>query len=165
MSTFLRIAVAASLLAAATAGAQDQQNRPGDRGPRPDTPQGSHRPPPNPGHRPPGRPPSPPRPGPGPRPPSWGHRPPHHFLNGGRWRPSIRGPVYRYPPGFGYRRWASGAILPSIFLSSAYFYSNYPALGLSPPPPGYQWVRYGPDLLLVNIATGRIADVVDGAFY
>ncbi len=91
--------------------------------------------------------------------------PPHHFLSGGRWRPSLRGPVYRYPPGFGYRRWASGAILPSIFLSSAYFYNNYAPLGLSPPPPGYQWVRYGPDLLLVNVTTGRIADVVDGAFY
>jgi Ni/Co efflux regulator RcnB len=73
--------------------------------------------------------------------------------------------VYRYPPGFAYRRWAAGAILPSVFLSSAYFYDNYPALGLAPPPPGYQWVRYGSDLLLVNIATGRIIDVVDGAFY
>ena len=77
----------------------------------------------------------------------------------------MRGPAYHYPPGFRYRRWAAGAILPSIFLSSAYYYNNYPALGLSPPPPGYQWVRYGSDLLLVNIATGRIADVVDGAFY
>jgi Ni/Co efflux regulator RcnB len=164
MSKFLSIAVAASLLATAAATAQDQPNRPGDRGPQRETPQGSHRPSPNPGHRP-GRPPSPPRPGPGPRPPSWGHRPPHHYLNGGRWRPSLRGPAYHYPPGFRYRRWAAGALLPPIFLSSAYYYNNYPALGLSPPPPGYQWVRYGSDLLLVNIATGRIADVVDGAFY
>ena len=162
MSKILRVAVAASLLATGMAGAQDQPNRPGDRSPGQERPQGAHRPPSNPGHRPPGRPPAPP---PRPRPPSWGHRPPHHYLNGGRWRPSVRGPVYRYPPGFAYRRWASGAILPSIFLSSAYFYGNYPALGLSPPPPGYQWVRYGPDLLLVNMATGRIADVVDGAFY
>jgi Ni/Co efflux regulator RcnB len=162
MSKILSIAIAAALLATATAIAQDQPNRPGDRGPRPDTPQGSNRPPPNPGHRP-GRPPPPPRPGP--RPPSWGHRPPHHYLSGGRWRPSLRGPGYTYPPGFRYRRWMAGAILPSVFLSSAYFYNNYPALGLAPPPPGYQWVRYGSDLLLVNVATGRIADVVDGAFY
>lgn len=73
--------------------------------------------------------------------------------------------MYRYPPGFAYRRWINGAILPPIFLSSAYFYDNYVGLGLGPPPPGYRWVRYGPDLLLVNVATGRIADVVDGAFY
>ena len=56
-------------------------------------------------------------------------------------------------------------MLPSVFLSNAYFYDNYSALGLGPPPAGYRWVRYGPDLLLVNVVTGRIADVVDGAFY
>jgi Ni/Co efflux regulator RcnB len=151
--------VAASLLATAMASAQEQANRPGDRGPRPETPQGNHRPPPNPGHRP-ARPPSP-----QPRPPSWGRRPPHHFLSQGRWRPSIRGPVFRYPPGFAYRRWAAGATLPPLFLSSPYFYDNYAPLGLGPPPAGYRWVRYGPDLLLVNVVTGRIADVVDGAFY
>ena len=162
MSRILRVAVAASLLATGMAGAQDQPNRPGDRGQGQERPQGNHRPPPNPGNRPPGRPPAPP---PRPRPPSWGHRPPHHYLSQGRWRPSMRGPAFRYPPGFGYRRWVSGAVLPSVFLSSAYFNDNYAPLGLGPPPPGYRWVRYGPDLLLVNVVTGRIADVVDGAFY
>lgn len=163
MSKILSVIVAASLLATTIATAQDQPNRPGDRGSRPETPQGAHRPAPNPGHRP-GRP-SPPAPPQRPRPPSWGHRPPHHFLSQGRWRPSIRGPVFRYPPGFAYRRWITGAILPPIFLSSAYFYDNYAPLGLGPPPAGYRWVRYGPDLLLVNVVTGRVADVVDGAFY
>lgn len=161
MRKILSIAIAASLLATAIAAAQDQPNRPGDRGPRPETPQGAQRPPPKPGHRPSRPSPPPPRP----RPPSWGHRPPHHFLSQGRWRPSIRGPAFRYPPGFGYRRWIPGAILPSIFLSGAYFYNDYAPLGLGPAPAGYRWVRYGPDLLLVNVATGRIADVVDGAFY
>jgi Ni/Co efflux regulator RcnB len=56
-------------------------------------------------------------------------------------------------------------MLPSVFLGGAYFYDNYGALGLAPPPAGYRWVRYGPDLLLVNVVTGRIADVVEGAFY
>ena len=162
MSKTLRIAVAATLLATGIAAAQDQPNRSGDRGPQQERSQGAHRPPPNPGHRPPGRPPAPP---PRPRPPSWGHRPPHHYLSQGRWRPSMRGPAFRYPPGFAYRRWVSGAVLPSVFLSSAYFYDNYAPLGLGPPPAGYRWVRYGPDLLLVNVVTGRIADVVDGAFY
>jgi Ni/Co efflux regulator RcnB len=32
------------------------------------------------------------------------------------------------------------------------------------PPKGYRWVRYGPDLLLVNVRTGRISDVIYGAF-
>jgi len=38
-------------------------------------------------------------------------------------------------------------------------------LGLGPPPHGFVWVRYGPDLLLVNRRTGRIVDVIYGAFY
>ena len=162
MSKIFTVGVAAALLVTGMATAQDRADRPGDRGPRPEAPQGERRPAPNPGHRP-SRPPSPPPARP--RPPSFGHRPPHHYLSQGRWRPSFRGPVYRYPPGFAYRRWLSGGILPPIFLAAPYFYDNFTALGLGPPPPGYRWVRYGPDLLLVNVATGRIADVVDGAFY
>jgi Ni/Co efflux regulator RcnB len=56
-------------------------------------------------------------------------------------------------------------MLPPAFLAPPYYYDEYAPLGLGPPPAGYRWVRYGPDLLLVNIATGRIADVVDGVFY
>jgi Ni/Co efflux regulator RcnB len=74
-----------------------------------------------------------------------GHRPRHHYLSQGRRRPRLRGPAYRYPPGFAYRRWLSGAVLPSVFLSGAYFYDNYSALRLGPPPTGYRWVRYGSD--------------------
>ena len=86
-------------------------------------------------------------------------------MSQGRWHPGVHGPAFRYPPGFSYRRWSAGLILPSIFLSSLYFYDNYLPLGLAPPPAGYRWVRYGPDLLLVDVFTGRIADVVSGVFY
>lgn len=77
----------------------------------------------------------------------------------------IRAASFRYPRGYHYRRFSTGSILPSLFLSSLYFWSDYGALGLGAPPPGYVWVRYGPDLLLVNRYTGRIADVIYGAFY
>lgn len=77
----------------------------------------------------------------------------------------VRGRPYRYPPGYAYRRWSVGLILPSLFLTSPYFYDDYYQMGLSGPPYGYRWVRYGRDLLLVEIATGRIADVIPGAFY
>lgn len=77
----------------------------------------------------------------------------------------IRGPIFHYPRGYGYRRWVIGAILPRVFLSGYYYWTDWRALGLLPPPPGYIWVRYGPDLLLVNRYTGRIADVIYGAFY
>lgn len=70
-----------------------------------------------------------------------------------------------YPRGYRYRRWGIGAILPRLFLSQAYYYTDWYDLGFGPPPPGFAWVRYGPDLLLVNIYTGRIRDVVYGVFY
>jgi Nickel/cobalt transporter regulator len=69
-----------------------------------------------------------------------------------------------YPPGWAYRRWAVGAILPPLFLVPDYYYPEWAALGLEPPPPGYQWVRYGPDLLLVDIHTGQVADVAYDVF-
>lgn len=77
----------------------------------------------------------------------------------------VRAPEYRYPSGYSYRRWSTGLILPSIFLSNSYFYNDWAAVGAYPPPRGYVWVRYGPDLLLVSRRSGRIRDVIYGAFY
>jgi Ni/Co efflux regulator RcnB len=74
-------------------------------------------------------------------------------------------PGFHYPRGWRYRRWHVGLILPALFLSNYYYFNDYYDLGIGPPPPGYVWVRYGPDLLLVNRHTGRIADVIHGAFY
>ena len=34
-----------------------------------------------------------------------------------------------------------------------------------PPPPGRRWVRYGSDLLLVNVRNRRVEDVIYGVFY
>ena len=55
--------------------------------------------------------------------------------------------------------------LPPLFLARAYWYADYAALGLPPPDPGFQWVRYGPDLLLVNLDSGQVVDVIYGVFY
>jgi len=113
---------------------------------------------------------------PGPRPPAarppHHHRPPHppgrrppnrpiYGWNGHR----LRLGAFRYPPGYAYRRWATGQSLPQLFFSSAYYFTDYASLGLDAPPYGYQWVRYGPDIILVNIRTGEILDVVRGVFY
>ena len=70
-----------------------------------------------------------------------------------------------YPQGWAYRQWAIGAFLPPLFLSPDYYYADWAALGLDPPPPGDQWVRYGPDLLLVEMDNGQVLDVIYGAFY
>ena len=72
---------------------------------------------------------------------------------------------FAYPSGWGYRRWTVGVMLPSVFLAPTYYYTDWDSIGLESPPPGYQWVRYGPDLLLVDVNTGQVADVVYGVFY
>jgi hypothetical protein len=82
-----------------------------------------------------------------------------HFFNPVHLAPFV------YPPGWAYRRWAVGGVLPPLFLAPAYYYAEWATLGLTAPPPGFQWVRYGPDLLLVNVTTGQVADVAYGVFY
>jgi len=120
-------------------------------------------PPPGPPHRPPGRPPvAVPHP-----PPRFGGPVigPGRFAYRGRTINRIHLAPFVYPHGWAYRRWAVGAILPPLFLAPAYFYADWATLGLDPPQPGFQWVRYGPDLLLVNVTTGAVVDVVYGVFY
>ncbi|HWW64237.1 MAG TPA: RcnB family protein [Sphingomonadaceae bacterium] len=148
-------------------------NRPGTGRPQPSRPNPGRPNPsrPNPPRPNPGRPEiQPPRPGPtrppGLRPNPTRPRPPHR-PGAGRppnFRP-IHAPAFHYPHGYRYRRWSIGLLLPSLFLASRYYYDNYAALGVGPPPRGYRWVRYGPDLLLVDIRTRRIVDVIYRAFY
>jgi len=152
-------------------------SRPGGPGGGGGRPPGAGRPeiqPPRPG-RPSVQPPRPVRPQPPvkpvrPRPPVRpGHgnnrpRPPHKpGFRPPNFRP-IHRPGWRYPPGYAYRRWTIGLLLPHLFLSSTYYFNDYATYGFGPPPYGCRWVRYGPDLLLVETRTGRIRDVVYGAF-
>jgi Ni/Co efflux regulator RcnB len=136
----------------------NRAGRPGDNRPgRPDRPVTLPAPG-GPGFRPP-----PPRPGPGMRPPSRPNRP--QFSWRGRYFNPVRGSLFRYPSGFGYRRWSIGAFLPSLFLAAPYYYDDWRILGVDRPPPGRRWVRYGPDLLLVNLRTRRVEDVITDVFY
>ena len=92
---------------------------------------------------------------------------PGSFLAGRNWHPTqrFRGPSYYYPRGYGYQRWAFGAFLPSIFLAPDYTLSNYWAYGLPAPPPGFHWIRVGPDALLVRYGDGYVLDAAYGLFY
>ena len=94
-----------------------------------------------------------------------GGGPGHQFAYRGRMIERVHVSPFAYPAGWGYRRWAVGLALPALFLTSAYFYADWAGLGLEPPQPGFQWVRYGPDLLLVDVNTGMIADAAYGVFY
>ena len=74
------------------------------------------------------------------------------------------GSYYR-PSGWYYRRWSYGQILPYLFYSQNYWLNDYGYYGLSYPPPGCEWVRYGDDAILVDTDTGEIIQVVYGIFY
>ena len=104
-------------------------------------------------------------PGPGPHvgPGPGGH--PQFVFRGRPFSPIAYPRPWVYPAGWGYRRWGIGMILPPLFLAPTYYYTDYAALGFPPPDPGFQWVQYGPDLLLVNVATGQVVDVAYGVFY
>ena len=98
-------------------------------------------------------------PEPGFRPGFWARD--HGWRGGGH----FRAPSYRYPRGYSYQRWTFGAFLPFAFLAPDYLIGSYWTYGLPAPPPGYHWVRVGPDALLVRYGDGYVLDVVYDLFY
>jgi len=81
------------------------------------------------------------------------------------WHPVHYPHPWVYPQGYGYRLWGVGAILPPLFWQRpTYYYTGWAEMGLPPPDPGFQYIEYGPDLLLVNVATGEVVQVFPGAF-
>jgi Ni/Co efflux regulator RcnB len=72
---------------------------------------------------------------------------------------------YRAPSGYEYRRWSYGERLPAIYYSQDYWLPNYLNFGLPWAPDGCEWVRFGPDAILVDVDTGEVLQVVYGLFY
>jgi Ni/Co efflux regulator RcnB len=86
------------------------------------------------------------------------------YLYHGQHFASFRVGRYRWPQGYAYRRYGIGYRLPPIFWIPDYYVLDYSDYGVEAPPDGFQWVRYGPDLLLINTVTGDVTNVVYGAF-
>jgi Ni/Co efflux regulator RcnB len=59
-----------------------------------------------------------------------------------------------------YRPVTVGYQLQPSFYSSRYYITDYSAYHLRAPGRFLQWIRYGNDLLLVNIRTGRVLQVI-----
>jgi Ni/Co efflux regulator RcnB len=59
-----------------------------------------------------------------------------------------------------YRPVSIGFRLDPVFYSSRYYINDYGYYGLRVPRPWERWIRYGDDLLLVNLRTGRVVDVI-----
>jgi len=72
--------------------------------------------------------------------------------------------AYYQPRGWYYRRWGFGDYLPLGWYVSSY-YLNAWSYGLPPPPIGAEWVRNGPDAVLVDIWAGEVLSVDYGVFY
>jgi len=54
--------------------------------------------------------------------------------------------------------------LPKVYVVRRYVITDYADYGLAAPPPGYEWLRYGQDLLEVSPDSGQIMDTVSDAF-
>jgi Ni/Co efflux regulator RcnB len=72
---------------------------------------------------------------------------------------------WRGPPGYYYRHWGYGQRLPWGWFGARWYIDDFDDYDLSPPPWGYEWIRMGPDALLVNVSTGLIVEAVYGLFW
>lgn len=68
------------------------------------------------------------------------------------------------PPGYAHRRWIYGERLPRAWLARRFWIVDYFDFDLPPPPIGFAWIRLGADALLVDLATGKVVEVVYGLF-
>jgi Ni/Co efflux regulator RcnB len=59
-----------------------------------------------------------------------------------------------------YRPVSVGHRLDRVYYSPRYYISDYGYYHLRTPRPWERWIRYGDDLLLVNLRTGRVLDVI-----
>ncbi len=80
----------------------------------------------------------------------------HLFRSGGYYAP------YR---NYRYNRLSIGLILDSLFYSNRYWLSDPYQYRLPPAPYGTQWVRYYDDVVLVDVYTGEVLDVIHDFFW
>lgn len=69
-----------------------------------------------------------------------------------------------------YRNWryrpvSVGYRLDRVYYSPRYYIGDYGYYHLRPPRPWERWIRYGDDLLLVNLRTGRVLDVIHYGYW
>lgn len=94
----------------------------------------------------------------------------------GRWAPGrypsvmwshdrFRVGAYRPPYGYYVRAWGYGDILPRAWFAEPYWIDDFIDYDLPYPPPGFVWVRVGPDALMIDEYSGRVVQVVRGIFW
>jgi len=68
-------------------------------------------------------------------------------------------------PGYYHRHWRYGDFLPDGWFGSAFWIGDWASYDLPVPPYGYEWVRVGPDAVLVDTYSGEVVSTVYGLFY
>lgn len=80
-------------------------------------------------------------------------------------RDAFRRSAYVAPRGYAYRPVSAGVRLNGAFWGSNYRINNYSTYRLPYPGRNMSYVRYGNDVLLVNVRTGRVVRVYNGFFW
>lgn len=73
--------------------------------------------------------------------------------------------VYAAPRGLSYRPVAVGARFQPEFYSNRYWINDYGTYRLPAPGYNHRWVRYGNDVALVDIRTGRVLRVISNFYW
>lgn len=77
----------------------------------------------------------------------------------------FRGPAYVGPRGFAYRPITPGYQFAPDYYHRRYWIANPMAYRLPPPGMNQRWVRYGRDVVRVDLRTGRVVQVYGSFFY
>lgn len=76
-----------------------------------------------------------------------------------------RRPAYVGPRGYAYRPVTAGYRFQPQYYGSRYWVNNYSTYRLPRPARNARWVRYGNDVVLVNVRNGRVMQVYNGFFW
>lgn len=82
-----------------------------------------------------------------------------------RHRDVYRRGAYRGPRGYAYRPVAVGYRFAPPYYARNYWINDPWTYRLSRPAAGHSWVRYGNDVVLVNLRTGRVGQVYNRFFW
>jgi Ni/Co efflux regulator RcnB len=80
-------------------------------------------------------------------------------------RNAYKRPSYAGPRGYTYRPVAAGHRFAPAYYGNRYWVRDYSTYRLPAPRAGHRWVRYGNDVVMVNVRTGRVVTVYNGFFW
>jgi Ni/Co efflux regulator RcnB len=76
----------------------------------------------------------------------------------------FRSTAYVGPDGYVYTRRGVGYVFPPEYRTDRYYLNNFATYRLRAPGAGQRYIRYGNDVALIDIATGRIVRIYESFF-